>query len=75
MACADERLARPYHSEFDECPAEVVKARKDIPADAMCDCGDNAGYRLGDGFVCGGCYGEHLAWSSEMQDRYDEMNS
>ena len=80
LVCAEERLDRPYHNEFDDCRGELMRERKNIPEGTLCEtCVDEgepdtpAQYKYGDSFVCASCRQDIAADNAYQQDRYDEM--
>lgn len=79
LVCAEERLDRPYHNEFDDCPAELKRERTNVPAGTICgSCAEDgdtdtlAVYKWGDNFLCGSCRQDVEEYNAYQQDRYDE---
>ena len=67
LACADARANYPYHSHLEVCPTQERAMREDVPADALCECGEEASLRLNaNDFLCSSCWVDEQEWHETM---------
>jgi hypothetical protein len=68
--CIEARATRPYHNRVVECPTERARAQESVPADSVCDCGEEADIMLNYEAVCYGCYEDARDYDRQMSDIY-----
>jgi hypothetical protein len=68
--CIEARATRPYHNRVVECPTERARAVESVPADSVCDCGEEADIMLNSEAVCYGCYEDARDYDRQMSESY-----
>ena len=68
--CIEARANYPYHNRVVECPTERARAVESVPADSVCDCGEEADIMLNSEAVCYGCYEDARDYDRQMSDIY-----